>query len=88
MISNLDNKTPEIAYPCEWVMKIIGSDEKAMREVITSIMECRHYEIAHSNTSKTGKYISLKVRLTFLSAEEKQYIYAKFTANKVIKFVL
>ncbi len=88
MISNLNNQKIEITYPCEWEIKIIGSDEKIMRNVTDCILEERSYTVLRSNASRTGKYLTLKIKLVLQSAEEKQDIYAKFTSDKEIKFVL
>ena len=88
MMKNLHNQKPEISYPCEWTIKIIGSNEKTMREVVSSIIKDRSYAATCSNTSRTGKYISLNIKLTLISAEEKQDYYAKLSAHTEIKFVL
>jgi uncharacterized protein len=88
MITNYNNQKPEITYPCEWTIKIIGSDEKAMHDAADSIIKDRSYVISCSNTSRTGKYISLKIKLILLSDEEKQAYYTKFSKHKNIKFVL
>ena len=88
MMTNLNTQKPEITYPCEWTIKIIGSDKKAMSDIVDSVMKGRSFTVSDSNTSRTGKYISLKIKLTLVSAEEKQNIYTKFNAHKEIKFVL
>jgi uncharacterized protein len=88
MKTNFDNQKLKITYPCEWVIKIIGSDEKAMRDAVDCIVKDRSYVVLRSNTSRTGKYISLNIKLTILFAEEKQDFYEKLTAHREIKFVL
>ena len=88
MISNLNNQKVEITYPREWEIKIIGSDEKTMRDSTDCILKERSYTVLRSNTSRTGKYLTLKIKLILQSAEEKQDIYAKYSSDKEIKFVL
>ena len=41
---NLDLQKPNITYPCKWEYRIIGKDEKKLRELIFEIMP-REYEI-------------------------------------------
>ena len=78
----------EITYPCEWIFKIIGTDEKLLCSAVDSIVKNRFCQISHSKKSKTEKYISLNVKLTLLSEEEKDSFYTEFSKHKDIKLVL
>ena len=88
MTTTLNNQNLEITYPCEWAIKVIGSDEKAMCAIADSIIKGAAYTVSPSNTSRTGKYVSIKIKLTLFSSEEKNDIYEKFSKHKEIKFVL
>ena len=88
MLSNLEDKKLEITYPCEWEFKIIGTDELLIRNAIEEIIKDRTCAITNSNKSKTGKYISLKVKFTLLSENEKNVFYSQFSKHKEIKFIL
>jgi len=79
---------PEITYPCEWIFKIIGTEEKLLCNAVDNIINDRLCQISHSKTSKTGKYISLNVKLTLLSEEDRNNFYTEFSNHKDIKLVL
>lgn len=88
MLSNLEDKKPEITYPCEWTFKIIGTDELLIRKAVEEIIKNRTCTVESSNKSKTGKYISLSVKFTLLSEKEKNDFYSEFSKHKEIKFIL
>jgi len=88
MLSNLEDKKLEISYPCEWECKIIGTNELLIRNAIEEIIKDRTCAITNSNKSKTGKYISLKLKFTLLSEDEKNIFYSKLAEHKEIKFIL
>lgn len=78
----------ELDYPCLWVYKIIGTDERQMREAVAEIMgDCR-YTLSHSRSSKTAKYHSLNVELTVESASHRIGLYQALQAHKAVKMIL
>ena len=87
-MNNVDVQKPVIIFPCEWEIKLIGADEKKIQNAVSDIINDRTYSISPSNKSRTGKYVSIKVKLTLLSSEEKDTLYKKFNECKDVKFVL
>ena len=77
---------PEIDYPCQWTYKILGSAEadlrNAVREVVTG-----EYILQPSNTSKTGKYMSLELVLTVHTDDERRGIGQRLHAHRAVLYV-
>jgi putative lipoic acid-binding regulatory protein len=80
--------TLEIDYPCCWVYKVIGSDANAMRAAVLQIVETNEVRIEESNTSSTGKFVSLNVEVTVQSDEERTGYYEALKASAAIRMVL
>ncbi|HYW78120.1 MAG TPA: DUF493 domain-containing protein [Thermoguttaceae bacterium] len=54
---------PEVDYPCQWVFKVIGTDEPALRRAIHDTIADRAHQLNMSNRSRGGKYCSLKLSI-------------------------
>ena len=50
---------PEIEYPCRWSYKVVGESEERLRAVIRKVVGDTDHTLKLSNTSRTGKYVSL-----------------------------
>jgi uncharacterized protein len=84
----MEQDRPAITYPCEWIYKIIGTDEVSMRLAVDSIIQPETFEIHGSHTSRTGKYISLEVRLVVFTEEERHRYFQGLGRHKDIRIVL
>jgi putative lipoic acid-binding regulatory protein len=78
----------EISYPCEWVYKIIGSDESRLKAAAQSIMCGKEFTIDVSRGSSKGSYICLNLKLTVVSEEERTSIFSALGTHADIKLVL
>ena len=78
----------ELSYPCDWTYKIIGADEEAMRAAIEEVIPKGNYSIAHSNTSRTGKYRCLNVDMKVYTEESRKAIFQALTKHPAIRVVL
>jgi putative lipoic acid-binding regulatory protein len=58
--------------------------QKAIHEVILE----REHTLEHSNSSKTGKYISLNLDLLVHNEDDRNFIYEALKAHQHIKMVL
>ncbi len=87
-MENINIQKPVLTFPCEWVIKLIGSDEDKIKKTASDVINDRTFTMTTSNKSRTGKYVSIKIKLTLLSSEEKDILYKKFNECKDIKFVL
>jgi len=68
----------ELEYPCSWKYKV----------VIHSVILERAHTLKHSNTSRTGKYVSLNLDLIVQNEDERTFIYEALKAHQDIKMVL
>jgi putative lipoic acid-binding regulatory protein len=83
-----DDERPEIAYPCRWEYKAIGSDREMMETAILEIVEDLDYTLDFSNASRTGKYCSLLLVVTVDSEEHRNSIFQALRAHPDIRMVL
>ncbi len=79
---------PKIEYPCDWPFKIIGQDDKSLREVAVSTLPGRNYTIYNSNTSSGGKYTSLNLVVYVKDASDIDEIFNRRHNNPAIKLIL
>lgn len=79
---------PEIKYPCEWGFRIIGTHEKLIRQLVAEVAAGLAYTLEPSNTSATGKYVSLNLRVEVRSEEHRNEIHAALMADDSVKIVL
>lgn len=68
-----EDERPEIHYPCSWEWKIVGRDEQRLRQAVSAVLQ-RTYTLRVSNTSRTGKYVSLELVTTVHGDEERRGI--------------
>ncbi|MGR3320036.1 MAG: HP0495 family protein [Candidatus Anammoxibacter sp.] len=78
----------KLEYPCQWVYKVIGANQKLVQEAIEGIVKGKQYSINHSQNSKTGKYCSFKLEMTVESEEERDLIYRMLNSHTDIRMVL
>ena len=83
-----EEKTPKISYPCPWQYKIIGMDINAIKQAIAEIIADHVHTITMSNTSSSGKYISLNVELEVHSEEHRDTFFFQLRDHIDIKFVI
>ena len=81
-------KKPEIAYPCKWLYKIIGSDRALITAGIAELFEGADYQLDESNRSKTGKYISLDLSVEVKDDQQRQEIFDALQEISSVKVVL
>ncbi|MGR3176782.1 MAG: HP0495 family protein [Candidatus Anammoxibacter sp.] len=86
----IDEKHSELKleYPCQWVYKVIGANQKLVQEAIDGIVKGKQCRIHHSHNSKTGKYSSFNLELTVESEEERDLIYRMLKNHTDIRMVL
>ena len=83
-----EDKKIQIEYPCEWVYKIIGVDAQRMKIAVSSIDQLKSSVIEQSRESKSGKYVSLNVKMTVHSEDERKEIFGLLGQKSDIKMVL
>jgi len=86
-INELDQKL-ELEYPCKWGYKVVGEEREKLESAIREVILEREHKVAHSNTSRNGKYISLNLELLVHNEEDRQFIYEALKAHQHVKMVL
>lgn len=86
-INELEQKL-ELDYPCDWRYKIVGSEREALEKAVHDVILERAHTLTHSNTSRTGKYVSMNLDLLVHNEDERQFIYEALKAHQNIKMVL
>ena len=86
-INEIDQKL-ELVYPTDWRYKIVGAERKALEQAVKDVILEREHTLGHSNTSKTGKYVSMNLDLLVHNEDERQFIYEALKAHQHIKMVL
>jgi len=86
-INDIEQKL-ELEYPCNWSYKVVGEEREMLENAIREVILEREHKIAHSNTSRNGKYISLNLDLLVHNEEDRQFIYEALKAHQHVKMVL
>lgn len=86
-INDIDEKL-ELEYPCNWCYKVVGEEHEMLKKAMREVVLEREHSITHSNTSRTGKYISLNLDLLVHNEDDRQFIYEALKAHRHIKMVL
>ncbi|MHC4954821.1 MAG: HP0495 family protein [Planctomycetota bacterium] len=79
---------PEINYPCEWGFRIIGTHEKLIRQLVAEVLGDRPHGLEPSNTSATGRYVSMSLRVEVENEEDRTAINDQLMADESVKIVL
>jgi len=86
----LNERTEKLVleYPCDWAYKLIASEKKALQKAIHDVIDTREHKLTHSNSSKSGKYVSMNLNLLVHNEEDRNFIYEALKAHSNIKMVL
>ena len=87
-IINDSKEKLELEYPCSWCYKIIGHEKEAIEKAIRDVINEREYKLKTSNSSKSGKYVSLNLDLLVHNDDDRNFIYEALKAHQNIKMVL
>jgi putative lipoic acid-binding regulatory protein len=77
-----------VEYPCAWSFRIIGKDRESMQRAVAVYMKETEYLLRTSNTSRSGKYVSLNLETVVLNEDVRNQIYADLKNLFCIKLVL
>jgi len=88
VIGEGDERKLELEYPCNWKYKIVGEERKKLEAAIHSVILERSHSLEHSNTSKTGKYISLNLDLLVHNEDDRTFIFEALKVHQDVKMVL
>ena len=78
----------EIEYPCRWVYKVIGADPHELRQAILEVVDVDDVTLEVSNTSSSGKYVSLNVEVAVQDETQRVGFYEALRQHVAVKMVL
>ena len=87
-IINDSEKKVVLEYPCNWCYKVIATEEKALKQAITDVIDERDHTLEHSNKSKTGKYVSMNLDILVHNEDDRTFIFDALKKHQNIKMVL
>lgn len=87
MFENSERK-PNIDYPCDWDYKIIGSNVEGILYAIEDAAEGLKYEVSPSNISKTGKYVSINLKVKVDNEYVRDSVYSSLDSSECIIMVI
>ena len=79
---------PEIEYPCRWAYKVVGESEDRLRAVIRKVVGDADHTLELSNTSRTGKYVSLALDVLVSDEEQRRGIGQRLHEHGDVRLVL
>jgi putative lipoic acid-binding regulatory protein len=78
----------QLEYPCRWLYKVIGIDEESVRAAVMELIDVPDVSIEPSNTSRTGKYVSINVEVTVVDQHQRQGFYEALRQHDAVRMVL
>ncbi|MFA5216333.1 YbeD family protein [Sulfuricurvum sp.] len=88
MIINETTQKLELDYPCTWCYKVVAYERAGIEIAALEIFSERTYSLNPSNSSKSGKYISMNLELLVHNEDERTYFYEALKAHPHVKMVL
>ncbi len=84
----INGKKLELEYPCSWCYKVVAQERAGIEIAVMEILIERSYTLVPSNTSSSGKYISMNLEFLVHNEDERTYFYETLKAHPHIKMVL
>lgn len=81
-------KKPAIEYPCDWLYKIFGRDQDAMRRAVARMVAGRRHALKPSRSSRNDRYHCMNLELLVLSDDDRLGVYEALNAQEEILLVL
>jgi putative lipoic acid-binding regulatory protein len=88
VIINETTQKLELDYPCTWCYKVVAYERAGIEIAALEIFAERPYSLNPSNSSKSGKYISMNLELLVHNEDERTYFYETLKAHPHVKMVL
>ena len=87
-IINDSKEKLELEYPTTWTYKLISLDKALIQKVVHEVIDAREHKLTHSNSSKTGKFVSMNLDLLVHNEDDRNFIFTALKAHQDIKMVL
>lgn len=85
---DLSKEKLELNYPCNWIYKVIGLNEREMKSAVKEVIDRDEYTLKQSKTSKKGKFISFTLEVFVHNEDDRKTLFELLSAHKKIKMVL
>lgn len=85
---DLSKEKLELDYPCNWIYKVIGYDEKEIKLAVKEVVCREEYNIKLSNKSKKGTFLSFTLEVLVHSEDDRKELYDLLRNHEKIKTVL
>lgn len=85
---SLGDQQPDIDYPTDWRYKLVGREEVAIRQTVQRVVGDRDHQLALSNRSRKGNYLSLELKLRVTSEEDRLGLFQSLGDDDAIIYVL
>jgi putative lipoic acid-binding regulatory protein len=79
---------PLLQYPCTWTYQVIGTNAEIIRDAVARIVGETDYSLTYSNTSRTGKYCSLRLRLVVETETHRDRIFVALRDHPEVRAVM
>ena len=77
-----------LEYPCSWCYKVIGHHKDEIHAAVKEVILEKPHTLKLSNTSQSGKYVSMNLELIITNEDERTFIYEALKNHQKIKMVL
>ncbi|MFP4039351.1 MAG: YbeD family protein [Desulfosudaceae bacterium] len=81
-------RRPLIDYPCNWSYRVIGFDRHGLTRAVEECCQGYDYQVAASNTSRSGKYLALAVSVRVENEAARDGLYRSLAGHPQVKTVL
>jgi uncharacterized protein len=87
-VNILEGKKLELEYPVSWQYKLIGMSHNEIHAHAVHVLKEKPFSLTPSNTSSSGKFVSVTLEVLVYSDDERLYIYEELRTAECIKYVL
>jgi uncharacterized protein len=83
-----DGRRPEIAYPCRWSYRVIGSDEVRLRAAVVAVVGENEHTLVLALQSPGGKYRSLELNVLVSDEAQRLAVFDALVKHPDVRFVI
>ena len=81
-------RKPEIAYPCPWEYRIIGTSDELIRAAVAEVVGDVAHTLRAARVSRSGRFVSFSLELVVRDEAHRLTIYEALCEHGHIKIVL
>jgi len=84
----LDDKRPQIDYPCAWTYRIVCTDESAVRAAVIEIVGDSEHTLVAVRASSGGRYHTLELELVVRDETQRNRIFQALGGLPEVRLLL